>query len=105
LAVAYLTVTVDPDACDKLTVNVTAVVPELPSATDVLTGLIDTAGRSSLVIVTADVLAAPRVAPDGADSVTVNVSSASAAASPSTVTLTCREVWPALNVTVPEAAV
>ena len=32
------------DACDKPTVNVTAVVPELPSATAVLTGLIDTTG-------------------------------------------------------------
>ena len=94
-------------ACDKLTVNATVFDPELPSATDTLTGLIETTGAatSSLVIVTVDVFAAPRVAPDGAERVSVNVSSASAAASPATVTLTCWEVWPALKVTVPEAAV
>jgi hypothetical protein len=85
-------------------VNVTVFDPELPSATAVLTGLIDTVGPSSLVIVIVDV-AVPRVAPDGADRVTVNVSSASTAASLVTVTLTCLEVCPAVNVTVPEAAV
>ena len=92
---------------NKLTVNVTVFDPELPSTTTVLTGLIEATGTamSSLVIVTVDVLAAPRVAPDGADRVTVNVSSASAAASPATVTLTRLEVWPAVKVTVPEAAV
>jgi hypothetical protein len=109
LAVANLTVTAEPEARDKLTVNATVFDPELPSATDVLTGLIETTGgdaeRSSLVIVTVDLLAAPRVAPDGADSVTVNVSSASTVASPATATLICLAVWPALNVTVPEAAV
>ncbi len=93
MAVAYPTVSVDPEGCDKLTVNVTVFDPELPSATDTLIGLIETTGgdaeRSSLVIVTADVLAAPRVAPDGADRVTVNVSSASSVASPATVTLNC----------------
>ena len=92
------------DACDRPTVNVTAAVPELPSTTDTLTGLIDTTGRSSLVIVTVDT-AAPNVAPEAADSVTVNVSSASTVVSPSSVTLTCWEVCPAVNVTVPEAAV
>ena len=76
------------DACDKPTVNVTAVVPELPSTTDTLTGLIDTTGTSSLVIVTVDVVD-PREAFEGADSVTVNVSSASTAPSPATETLTC----------------
>ena len=107
MAVAYFTVTVDPAACDKLTVNVTAFDPELPSATDVLTGLIETtvAATSSLVIVTVDVFAAPRVAPDGADRVRVNVSSTSTAASPSTVISICWAIWPAVNVTVPEAAV
>jgi hypothetical protein len=73
-------------ACDKPTVNVTAVLPELPSATDTLTGLIDTTGTSSLVIVTVNVVA-PREAPEGADSATVNVSSASTAESPTTVTV------------------
>ena len=90
-------------ACDRPTVNVTAAVPELPSTTDTLTGLIDTTGRSSLVIVTVDV-AAPNVAPEAADSVTVNVSSASIVASPATETFTCWEVCPAVNVTVPAAA-
>ena len=85
-AVAYPTVTVPADACDKTTVTVTAVVPELPSATETLTGLIDTTGTSSLVIVTVDV-AVPNVAPVGADNVTVNVSSASTVASPATETM------------------
>ena len=85
--------------------NVTAFDPELPSTTDTLTGLIDTVGRSSLVIVTVDVFTAPRDTPDGAERVRLNVSSASAAVSPSTVTLTCLEIWPAVNVTVPETAV
>ena len=86
--------------------NVTVFDPELPSASVTLTGLIETPGtdRSSLVIVAVDV-AVPRVASDGADSVTVNVSSGSTATSPSTVTLTCWEVCPAAKVTVPEAAV
>ena len=75
-------------ACDKPTVTVAVAVPELPSTTDTLTGLIDTTGTSSLVIVTVDV-AAPNVAPEAADSVTVNVSSASTVASPATETLTC----------------
>ena len=67
-------------------------------------GAIDTI-LSAMFDFTVDVFAAPRVAPDGADRVTVNVSSASAAASPATVTLTRLEVWPAVKVTVPEAAV
>ena len=108
MAVAYPTVTVDPEACDKLTVNATFFDPELPSARVVLAGLIETTGtetdRSSLVIVTVDVVV-PNVASLAADSVTVKVSSDSNVASPSTVTLTCWEVWPALKVTVPEAAV
>ena len=74
------------DACDKPTVTVAVAVPELPSATDTLTGLIDTTGTSSLVIVTVDT-AAPNVAPTGADSVTVNVSSTSTAESPATETM------------------
>ena len=78
--------------------------PELPSATDTLVGLIDTTGRSSLVIFTVDA-AVPRVAPDGADNVTVNVSSASTRPSPSIETVICWEVCPAANVTVPETAV
>ena len=60
----------------------------MPSATDTLTGLIDTTGTSSLVIVTVDV-AVPNVAPVADDRVTVNVSSASTVASPDTETLTC----------------
>ena len=74
------------DACDKLTVNVAVAVPESPSATDTLTGLIDTTGPSSLEIVTVDVVD-PREAFEGADSVTVNVSSASTRASPTTMTM------------------
>ena len=92
------------DACDKLTVNVAVAVPESPSVTDTLTGLIDTTGPSSFAIVTVDVVA-PRVAPEGADSTTVNVSSASTAPSPATVTVMSWDVCPAVNVTVPEAAV
>ena len=86
--------------------NVTVFDPELPSTTEIFTGLIETTGTatSSLVIVTVDV-AVPTVAPDGADSVTVNVSSASAAVSPVTMTVMSWEVWPAVNVTVPEVAV
>ena len=91
-------------ACDKPTVTVAVAVPELPSTTDTLTGLIDTTGTSSLVIVTVDVVA-PREAPEGADSVTVNVSSASTAPSPATVTMMSWDVCPAVNVTVPETAV
>ena len=56
------------------------------------------------MIVTVDVVV-PNVASLAADNVTVKVSSDSNVASPSTVTLTCWEVWPALKVTVPEAAV
>ena len=106
MAVAYPTVTVELQVRDKFTVNVTVFVPELPSATDTLTGLIETTGAatSSLVIVTVDV-AVPTVAPDGADRVTVNVSSVSAATSPSTVTVMSWVVWPALKITVPETAV
>ena len=74
------------DACDKLTVTVAVAVPESPSTTDTLTGLIDTTGTSLLVIVTVDD-AVPNVAPVGADSTTVNVSSASTRASPTTMTM------------------
>ena len=56
------------------------------------------------MIVTVDD-AVPNVAPEAADSTTVNVSSDSTVASPNTATLTCWEVCPAANVTVPEAAV
>ena len=44
------------------------------------------------------------LAPDGFDSVTVNVSSDSTAVSPITPTLTVWEVCPAAKVTVPEPA-
>ena len=57
-----------------------------------------------MVIVTVDT-ATPSTARVGADSITVNVSSASTAPSPATVTVMSWDVCPAVNVTVPEVAV
>ena len=76
--------------------------PLLPSAFDALA--IDTVGAtttaSSLVMVPVAV-AVPSLAPEGAESVTVNVSSGSTVASPVTATLIVLDVSPAANVKVP----
>ena len=78
----------------------------MPSATAALA--IDTVGVttavSSLVMVPVAV-AVPRVAPDGVDNVTVNVSVGSTVVSPVTATLRVWEVTPAAKVRVPEFAV
>ena len=92
--------TVDVAALSRVTVNARFDVPLLPSDFDALP--IDTFGAttatSSLVIVPVAV-AVPSVAPEGADSVTVNVSSCSTVVSPVTAMLMVLEVSPAAKVT------
>ena len=104
LAVVYATVTVDVLAADSVTVNAAALVPALPSAT--ATSPIDSVGSaavSSFVIVPVAVARAI-VAPEGLDSVTVNVSLGSTVVSPFTTTAIVFVVCPAVKVSVPDWA-
>ena len=89
-------------AFDSETVNVAAIVPALPSVTD--TSLMEIVGcASSLLIVPTPWLSAI-VAFVALDRFTLKVSFGSNTVSPLTVTLIGCEVWPAVNVKVPELA-
>ena len=63
--------------------------------------LIESAGGGSSSAIVPRPLPSPSVPPDGFDSVTVNVSSASSRKSPLTSTVTVLLTSPAANVTVP----
>ena len=63
------------------------------------------AGAMSSVMIVAVAVARARVAPDGVDNVTVNVSVGSTVASPVTATVTVCEITPGAKVSVPEPAV
>ncbi len=102
LAVAYWTLTVLPLACESETVNVAGVVPLLPSVTDASV-IVIVGGASSSLMVTMPTLSS-MVALDGFESVTLNVSLASTARSPTIVTGTSWLVWNGLNVIVPDPA-
>ena len=97
------------DALDSVTVKAARAVPvadgsaavTLPTET---LGGVTTTGALVLVMVPVAV-AVVRVAPEGLDSVTVNVSLASTAVSARTGTLICWEVTPGAKVRVPVVAV
>ncbi len=103
---AYATVTVAaPGAIDNVTVNVSEVVPLLPSAT--AASPIDNVGNdamSSLVIVPV-ALPSEIVAPEGEARTTRKVSACSTSVSPTTDTLMVCAVVVPLNVKVPFVAV
>ena len=99
-AVAHCTVTVFPLAPFSDTVKLAGT---SPSTTPV--SPIESAGAGSSSVIVPRPLPSPIVPPDGADSVTVNVSSASSRTSPLTSTVTVLLVSPAAKVTVPPPAV
>src|SRR4051794_37552989 len=103
LAVAQCTVVVAPVTADCVTVNANAVVtPEGPSALATLA--IDSVGAGSSLTIVAVPLGVAIVALTGVERLTLNVSSTSYRASPTSLTVNVPVVAPTAIVTLPDVA-
>ena len=102
-AVAKSTETARPLAALIVTVKLANTVPTLPSVTVTLLMLSD--GNGSLSVIVPRPCPSAIVAFDGFVRLTKYVSFASSSRSPLTGTVICFEVWPGVNVSVPEPAV